>query len=1257
MNVSNIVSFKVMSETSRSWIKCRKLSGFNFQNVSKIQIVNLNFCGCGVSYFTPTLSTIKVQQSFITLEACVFIHSNGTVIEAHNSNIAINQCIFNYSYVGLHNSNCNKSNGISSTGVVSALLISNCSVANFSECTFHGNSNFVDAVIQVNGSNIKMYKCEITNNTGRVIYSSNSTVEIQGCHFKYNCAKKLGMLQIESSRNLIINSTDIEDNEANMFQDLVLSVQGSLANISGLVIRRNKGIVVAFIKSTVNVVGNFMYSDNFGTLLIRLSDVSFNGVSHFLRNVQPWPTYYGGAVTSSISTVNFNAKTAFSDNWSKEVGGAIWSSGSKLFARCKLVITNNTAGKKGGGIYLYHSELFCHNCTITGNHASDRGGGIHASSSRISVGSQWKESEWIGDTTSTLVFASNNATTGGGLSLEANSKLYAFGESDYWYDIVFKNNTAEIGIAIFVDDNSTNFATCNCTYSNTYSVENECFLQTPFFIKYGNVQPGGSVSFSESRSLSNIMLFGGLLDRCTVYHNNDVYSHYNHKVDGVTHLKEVSKNENITALVSSDAVRVCFCDDINMPDCAYTPPSVRVEKGREFPIKYAAVDQVNRTVSATVYVSLSSTESKILTRKEVTVTSCTTEMLSVTSPHDTEELSFYAKGPCKGTGISKSKIKINFEKCSSTCPVGFQPLENSTERCECQCDSRIVPHITQCYEHNCTLLREHNFWINYINETNNTGFLFHQNCPSDYCLPATNAIYINLNIHNGADAQCDHNRSGLLCGSCKSGFSLSLGSSHCVQCNSYWPGVFTAILIGTILSGIGLVAFVLLINLTVAVGTLNGLIFYANIIFANAKSFLPFRNQNFFTIFIAWLNLSVGLDTCFVKGLDAYAKVWLELTFPIYIIVVLGIMILITKNSSRFTQFIGKGNPVATFATLIFLSYAKLLSIIIDVYSLVVLKYPNGSQVAVWRPDASVKYLQGKHVPLFLTATVIVIMGLAYTVLLFSWQWLLRAPNKKIFNWIRSTRLNLFMEANLAPYQAEYRYWTGLLLFVRIVLYLEIAMDTSTVTDSLIAIGTLVIGLVILKTYLSGHVYRKRILDHLNSFSYFNLLMFCLAKWYCQKSCQCQKITAKVSVTMAFLVFLGIILYHILRSISETKYGSCSITTIHRETKFVLKLAQYLNINLSHHHDSQTEVLERVTSVPSSSVVGLSPQHSSLNEEDVLKSNSATDQFDKSETYPIRCHLHSLSSLQSAQRLPKKSSDSSKYNTSLRETLLEQSSH
>ena len=188
-----------------------------------------------------------------------------------------------------------------------------------------------------------------------------------------------------------------------------------------------------------------------------------------------------------------------------------------------------------------------------------------------------------------------------------------------------------------------------------------------------------------------------------------------------------------------------------------------------------------------------------------TVEACTDLVFSVVSPHESEELILYPEGPCKDAPLSQRKVTISFSPCS--CPIGFEPQLPQQTKCECLCDSWLHPYISDCSPQTETLVRQGNFWVTYINNSENSGgYLLYPNCPMDYCHPPGTKININLNIENGADAQCTLRHSGLLCGKCLPGLSLSLGSSHCIQCPTYWPVTFAAILIAAILGGMALVA-------------------------------------------------------------------------------------------------------------------------------------------------------------------------------------------------------------------------------------------------------------------------------------------------------------------------------------------------------------------------------------------------------------------------------------------------------------------
>ena len=217
-----------------------------------------------------------------------------------------------------------------------------------------------------------------------------------------------------------------------------------------------------------------------------------------------------------------------------------------------------------------------------------------------------------------------------------------------------------------------------------------------------------------------------------------------------------------------------------------------------------------------------------------------------------------------------------------------------------------------------------------------------------------------------ANSQCAYNRTGVLCGACKEDLSLSLASSRCVPCHIHWPAVFVVILLAAAIAGILLVTALLALNITVSVGLINGFIFYADIVSAGSAVFFSSSEPSFPSVFVAWLNLDIGIDVCFIDGLDAYTKTWIQLIFPGFIISLVIMVIIVSEYSPRFAGLIGKKDPISTLATLILLSYAKLLSITITALSSAVLDYPDGHQDTVWLPDGNVPYFQGKHIYLSL---------------------------------------------------------------------------------------------------------------------------------------------------------------------------------------------------------------------------------------------------------------------------------------------------
>ena len=182
--------------------------------------------------------------------------------------------------------------------------------------------------------------------------------------------------------------------------------------------------------------------------------------------------------------------------------------------------------------------------------------------------------------------------------------------------------------------------------------------------------------------------------------------------------------------------------------------------------------------------------------------------------------------------------------------------------------------------------------------------------------------------------------------------------------------------------------FIKVTDLTISQGTLNSFIFYANVIKANEHLLFP-EKQTPLTVFISWLNLDLGIETCFFDGLSAYNKVWLQFVFPLYIWSIAGLIIVLSRYSDRVAKVMGN-NSVPLLATLFLLSYAKLLRTIISALSFSILTTMDSSK-AVWSADGNIDYFGPKHAPLFIAAVAtLLILWLPYTLVLLFGQWLYR---------------------------------------------------------------------------------------------------------------------------------------------------------------------------------------------------------------------------------------------------------------------------
>ena len=193
----------------------------------------------------------------------------------------------------------------------------------------------------------------------------------------------------------------------------------------------------------------------------------------------------------------------------------------------------------------------------------------------------------------------------------------------------------------------------------------------------------------------------------------------------------------------------------------------------------------------------------------------------------------------------------------------------------------------------------------------------------------------------------------------------------------------------------------------------------------------------------------------------------------------------------------GKGIPIAVLATLFLLSYAKLLRTIIAALSYTSLEYPNNSRIAVWLYDGNVRYFRDRHIPLFTAA--MVCLFLPYTMLLIFSQCLQAKSELKIFSCINSRYVKPFLDAYHAPYTNKHRYWTGMMLLLRLVLFLISAVNAlGDPNVNLLAI--VITAILALPTIPGSGIYKTWSLGFLETSFILNLTILAVATLYIRAS-------------------------------------------------------------------------------------------------------------------------------------------------------------
>ena len=727
-------------------------------------------------------------------------------------------------------------------------------------------------------------------------------------------------------------------------------------------------------------------------------------------------------------------------------------------------------------------------------------------------------------------FINNSATKGGAIALLSNSYMFIQRNTE----ILFLNNYADAGGAIF--------AHTITAFDNLYYVLINCSVMLPFNDRRSGL-PNITVSFTSNtgRDGGDVM-YGVNLYFCTTKDQSlgSILAGQG-QVDGIhVHVDPVGNDRS--SLLSSDPMRACVCTN-GTPDCTTVFMNTTKYPGEAFTIPAVVVGENFGTVTGSVHskflplgtnITVPNLEGFQQIQRVSRSAGCTQLQYTVLSENEKEVMVLTAKDVTTLYYGSQSRAQMyimwyeeynDIYKAFLTypvyinitllpCPLGFM-LHNSQHRCVC--NSQLEEHNITCNISDQTVHRSGYMWFNasFVGNTTNRVIL-HSYCPFDYCKPGDISIKLE-----DPDSQCAFSRAGILCGGCRKGLSLALGSSQCLSCSN----TYLTLLIPFAMAGFALVFFLTFLNLTVSQGTTNGLIFYANIVKANEAVFFPPGDTNILTVFISWINLDLGIETCLVDGLNGYWKTWLQFVFPLYIWGITATVIIASHYSSKAAKTFGN-NSVPVLATLFLLSYTKLLRTIITTFTFTFLNYHDGSRKAVWSYDGNVSYFSVSHTLLFLVAIAFLLfLWLPYTGILLLKQFLQKYTNHKWLRWI--TKMKPFFDAHFGPFKDKRGYWFGIMLLVRVKLFLVYAI-TQTNPNTGLLITAIVGVLVLLRSTVIENVYKKHFLSILEMSFILNLTLLSLTTMYIRANGGNQAALVYTAVGTAFAQFVAIVLYHVL---------------------------------------------------------------------------------------------------------------------------------
>ena len=678
-------------------------------------------------------------------------------------------------------------------------------------------------------------------------------------------------------------------------------------------------------------------------------------------------------------------------------------------------------------------------------------------------------------------FINNTSQNSGGGIILIVSTMYLIAPT---YMEFLGNQASITGGAIYVSASSS----VSVSFQASLSLPRPyCFFQIndTSLLSDGNVRmnfAGNMAGYAGS------VLYGGQIDACQFY--DELLYNETTSGDVFDAIAVYGSNDNSTSVISSEPLKVCPCFEL-VPDCEFLATLNRtVYPGQRVQISAVTVGQRNSIAPGPVIAYTESNDNVITlleplyTERFCTDLNYTIRVKVASNTSSFSSIFLDTTLPRVDLGFNDARPLLNIKILP--CPYGFS---FDKETSSCSCNQFLTYHGLACDISDQSIIKGASSWVGNFTSSSTTVLAYHAHCPLDNCINAP----MRVNVSD-LDGQCQQNHGGVLCGGCTGNLSVTLGKSNCRKCSN----LYLLLIFPFAIMGVVLVLLLFVLDLTISTGTLGGLIYYVNIIGVQGSLFFPFTSSSglngmakFLSVFVAWMNLDFGIESCFYDGMDVYSKTWFQFMFPAYIFIITLFIILAGRWSYKLSRLYGK-NVVSVLATLILLSYTKLLRASVTTMSYTSLEVPQPQDTPyLWLYDGNIFFFEGKHIALFMAGFLVLFLFIVpYTLLIVFSSCLQKKSHLRCFHWVN--KVKPFLDAHQGPYKTRFRSWTGILLLARIVLYFVFTFNIhNNPSVNLLAILLVQLVAVLFVGFGFGGIYRKWPLSVLECGYHLNLAMLC----------------------------------------------------------------------------------------------------------------------------------------------------------------------